>query len=201
MLSELRDTIVQWDLKVWYYLNTQWHNPFMDKVVPFLRHPYFWSPLYLFLLIYMPSRFRAKGWLWCLGFLVSFIIADQVSATFMKPYFHRLRPCHNPSLSHVIHQVVNCGGQYGFPSSHAANHFAIGIFMAVTLSRKVKWIWSAAILWALSVSFAQVYVGVHFPLDVTVGGLLGTSIGLITGGIFNRYFDLAKEKGPAEKMA
>jgi undecaprenyl-diphosphatase len=47
------------------------------------------------------------------------------------------------------------------------------------------------VLWAVSVSFAQVYVGVHFPLDVTVGGIIGTAIGICTGTVFNRYFNLA----------
>jgi len=33
------------------------------------------------------------------------------------------------------------------------------------------------ILWAASIAYAQVYVGVHYPLDVIAGGLLGWLIG------------------------
>ncbi len=174
----------------WYYLNTQWHNAFLDVILPYLRQPWFWSPLYLFLLIFMPYKFGKKGWIWCLLFLVSFILSDQVSAHLMKPYFERLRPCNNYRVSNLIHLIVPCGGMYGFPSSHAANHFSLGIFSAVTLSRLVKWIWPVAILWALAVSYSQVYVGVHYPLDITVGGLIGTAIGICTGKLFNRYFGL-----------
>jgi membrane-associated phospholipid phosphatase len=190
MLSALKEKLVSWDHTVWYYMNTQWHNSFLDAVVPFFRNQYFWTPLYLFLLLYMTSRFKMKGWIWCVAFLISFIISDQLSATLLKPYFHRLRPCQNPALADMIHLVVNCGGRFGFPSSHAANHFSIGVFMAMTLSKRVKWIWTAAIAWAVLVSFSQVYVGVHYPLDVTFGGLIGATIGICTGTIFNRYFDL-----------
>ena len=190
MLRTIRDTLVYYDHVAWYYFNTQWHNSFLDAVVPFLRNQWFWAPLYLFLLLFIPAKFGRKGWMWCAIYLISFILSDQISATFLKPHFHRLRPCNNPYLSSIIHLIVPCGGGYSFPSSHASNHFAMGIFMAMTLGRVAKWVWPTAIIWATLVSFAQVYVGVHYPLDVTCGALLGIMIGLCTGKIYNRYFDL-----------
>ena len=196
MLKTIRDLLVYYDHVAWYYLNTQWHNSFFDFVVPFLRNPWFWSPLYLFLSLFIPGKFGRKGWVWCAVFLVSFILSDQVSATILKPYFHRLRPCNNPYLATIIHLIVPCGGAYGFPSSHAANHFSLGIFSAITLGRVAKWVWPVAIVWALLVSFAQVYVGVHYPLDVTCGALLGSLIGCCTGRLFNRYFLLSEKSKP-----
>jgi membrane-associated phospholipid phosphatase len=189
MLKTIHDTLLYCDHVCWYYINTQWHNAFLDTIVPFFRNPWFWAPLYLFLAIFMPVKFGRNGLIWCTLFIISFILSDQVSATLLKPFFHRLRPCHNPYLSSIIHQVVSCGGQYGFPSSHAANHFSISIFSAVTLGRHVKWVWPVAISWAILVSLSQVYVGVHYPLDVAVGGLLGTIIGAATGSFFNYYFN------------
>ncbi len=190
MPRSIREAILYYDHVAWYYLNTQWHNSFLDRVEPFLRNQWFWAPLYLFLLLFMTGKFGRKGWLWCVFFIVSFIIADQVSATFMKPCFHRVRPCNNPVLASIIHLIVPCGGGYSFPSSHAANHFAMGIFTAMTLGRLATWVWPAAILWAVIVAMAQVYVGVHYPLDVTCGALLGAMIGVGTGMVFNRYFPL-----------
>ena len=190
MLKHIHDLLLHWDHTVWYYMNTQWHNSFMDSFVPFLRNQWFWAPLYLFLLLFIPNKFGRNGWIWCLLFLVSFILSDQVSATLLKPIFHRLRPCNDPSLSNVIHLLVPCGSGLSFPSSHAANHFSMGIFSAITLGRVAKWVWPVAILWAISVSFAQVYVGVHFPLDVTAGGLIGIFIATCTGSFFNYYFKL-----------
>ncbi len=193
MLKRLHDIVVSCDHHIWYYMNTQWHNAFFDAVVPCLRNPLFWAPLYVFMAIFMPVKFRKNGWIWCLVFLISFALSDQISVNVIKPYFHRVRPCNNPYLSHVIHLLVECGSGYSFPSAHAANHFSMGVFAAVTLGKVAKWVVPVAIIWALLVSFAQVYVGVHFPLDVTCGGLLGATIGIITGKLFNRYFSLVKE--------
>lgn len=196
MLKRIHDILVYADHVAWYYLNTQWHNAFLDLVVPFLRNQWFWVPLYLFLLLFMPSRYRRNGWLWCLMFFISFVLSDQVSATLLKPYFHRLRPCNNPYLTGIVRNLVPCGSGKSFPSSHAANHFSIAIFSAVTLGRTARWVWPLAIIWALSVCYAQVYVGVHYPLDVTVGGLIGTLIGILTGKTYNRFIGL-QPKVPA----
>ena len=190
MARSFRDVVVYYDHVAWYYLNTQWHNPILDHIEPFLRNQWFWAPLYLFLLLFMTRTFGKQGWVWCLVFLISFILSDQISATLMKPYFHRVRPCNNPYWASVIHLIVPCGGGYSFPSSHASNHFAMGMFSAMTLGRVAKWVWPVALIWAAAVAFAQVYVGVHYPLDVTCGGLLGMMIGAVTGTVFNKYCGL-----------
>lgn len=192
MGHQIKEVLVYWDHVAWYYLNTQWRSAWLDVVAPFLRNPVFWVPVYFFLALFMPVKFGKKGLVWCALFLVAFALSDQVSASLMKPFFHRLRPCFNPYLKDIVHLLVPCGGHYGFPSSHASNHFAIGIFSAVTLGKIARWVWPAAISWALCVCYAQVYVGVHFPMDVLAGGLVGATIGLLTGAFFNRYFSLAR---------
>jgi undecaprenyl-diphosphatase len=190
MLSTLRDHILYWDYSIWYYINAEWHTPFLDFIVPFLRNQWTWAPLYLFLAIFVPRNFGKRGFIWCAGFLVTFALSDQVSAHLLKPIFHRTRPCNNPNLVEMVHTIVPCGSGYSFPSSHAANHFALAIFIAATLGRKAKWVWPVAILWAMAIAYAQVYVGVHFPLDVTVGAGIGIAIGGLTGALFNRRFSL-----------
>jgi undecaprenyl-diphosphatase len=195
MLSKAHDLIIYADHVIWYYLNTQWHNAVLDWVMPFLRNQWFWAPLYLFLAIFIPSAFGKKGVFWCLAFLISFIISDQLSATFIKPFFHRIRPCNNAQLTGIVHLIVPCGSGLSFPSSHAANHFSLAVFSAVTLGRYKKWVRPVAIAWAASVCYAQVYVGVHYPLDVFAGGLLGTLIGAATGKAFNRRFGPMGEGG------
>lgn len=190
-MQNFHDQVVYIDYTIWYYLNVAWQSSFMDTVAPFLRNQWFWAPLYLFLLIFMPSNFGRRGWLWCLAFLICFGIGDQISAHFIKPYIHRLRPCNDPVLQSVVHIIVPCGSGYSFPSSHATNHFALGIFSAITLQKIVKWIWPVALLWAISVSYAQVYVGVHFPLDVFCGGVMGIIIGFAVGKLFNKLYRLS----------
>ncbi len=190
MLKRLHDIALYLDYTVWYQMNTVWHTPFLDAIVPYFRNQWLWAPLYLFLLIFLTKNFGVKGWIWCLVFFISFGLSDYISAAIMKPEFHRLRPCNNPYLIGIVHIIVPCGSGYSFPSSHAANHFCMGIFSAVTLQRRIKWIWPIAVFWAALVSYSQVYVGVHFPIDVTFGALIGIAIGSFTGSLYNRYFNL-----------
>lgn len=191
MLKSIQNIIIGCDQIVWFYLNTRWHNAFLDAVIPFLRNQWFWAPLYLFLLLYMPRRFGKYGWLWCLFFLITFGISDQISASLMKPYFGRLRPCNDPVMKQVVHLLVPCGGGKSFPSSHAANHFSLAVFSSLSAGKFAKWLTPAWLLWAAVVSYSQVYVGVHYPLDVLVGGTIGACIGWMTGKYFNKKFPLA----------
>ena len=191
MFQKLHEIVVYADYTAWYYLNTVWHNDLLDAIVPFLRNQWTWVPLYLFLLVFMLKNFGTRGIMWCIFFIGTFAMSDQLSAAFLKEIFMRTRPCNNMQLAGIVHNIVPCGSGYSFPSSHAANHFALAVFMTKTLKHLGKWIGFAAIAWAASVAYAQVYVGVHFPLDVTCGAMLGIAVGMITARLFRMKFDLA----------
>lgn len=192
------EILINLDHLAWYYLNVLGHTPFLDAVIPYLRNQWTWAPLYLFLAVFMPLNFGRKGVMWCVFFLLTFSFSDYISASVIKPHFVRLRPCNDPELSKMVHLLVPCGSGYSFPSSHAANHFALAVFSIVSLRHLMKKIWLIAMLWAILVIYAQVYVGVHFPLDVVCGGLLGALTGIITGKVYNRiYGRLSKTALPA----
>lgn len=190
MLETIRDIIVIADHTVWYYINVLWHLPLLDDIMPYIRNQWTWAPLYLFLAVFMPLNFGRKGIMWCVFFILTFTLCDYASASIIKPYFHRVRPCNDSELAKMIHLLVPCGSGYSFPSSHAANHFGLAIFSAISLQHKIRKIWVIALVWAFAVAYAQVYVGVHFPLDVFCGGLIGCCIGILTGRVFNRIYHL-----------
>ena len=72
-----------------------------------------------------------------------------------------------------------------FPSNHAFNHFAIGIFLFLYFSKRNRIIAWLFILWAISVSVSRIYLGLHFPLDILGGGLMGGISGWIFYSITN----------------
>jgi undecaprenyl-diphosphatase len=82
---------------------------------------------------------------------------------------------------------VNCGSGKSFPSTHASDHFSIAIFLVVIFRKKWKYLVAIAVFWAAIICFAQVYVGVHFPVDITVGALFGSLIGYLMAKLFLRY--------------
>lgn len=178
------------DRKLFHLINGTWHTPFWDAVMPFVRNPYTWAPLYFFLLLVVLMRFRWRGLWWIAFFLLTFAIADQLSVEVFKMFVQRLRPCHDPVVAPTDHLLISCGGQYGFPSAHATNHFALAMFMFLSFRRYTgKWIF-VVFAWAFLISYAQIYVGVHFPGDVLAGMLLGLLIGGFTGSIFVRFIPL-----------
>ena len=151
--------------------------------MPYVRERDFWIPLYVLLVFYFVRLLKKWSWVALLTAAITVVITDQVSSSLLKPWIARLRPCNDPSLAEQVQLIVNCGSGFSFVSSHAANHFGIACFLIVMLQHRLKWILPVALFWATLVSFAQVYVGVHYPLDVICGGLLGVAIGIFAGKI------------------
>lgn len=50
--------------------------------------------------------------------------------------------------------------------------------------------WAVIFIWAAMVSYAQVYVGVHSPVDITGGAIVGFIIGYIFSLVFNKVTPL-----------
>ena len=114
---------------------------------------------------------------------LTFGCTDFISSSLIKPTVQRLRPCNDPEIKSDVKNLVDCGSGYSFPSSHASNHFGLAVFLIVLFFSKWKLILPIGLLWAASISFAQVYVGVHYPIDILAGAMLGGMIGFIMGKI------------------
>jgi len=125
------------------------------------------------------------------------LIADKISVHLFKDIFERLRPCYNLEIAKQVHTIDGyCGGQFGFVSSHAANSFALAIFSGFLFKKQYKYTLIIMLLWAVLVSYSRIYVGVHYPADVIVGALLGSSIGIFVFWLMkvvNRQFNLKIE--------
>jgi membrane-associated phospholipid phosphatase len=175
------EQLLNWDVSVFNLINQQWVNPMFDAFLPVVRNKYFWSPLYLFIIVFLIQNFKWKG-LWIVVFvLAAFAISDSLSSHIIKPWIGRLRPCNDPSLIDQVRLLVGCGSGFSFTSSHATNHFAIAFFFISLFIYRFKWLIPVAIFWAGMVSYAQIYVGVHFPIDIICGTLLGSVIGIWMG--------------------
>ena len=177
----------EWDKWLFIKLNSQWTNPVFDFLFPFLRNSVFWAPLYIFVLVFMAINYGKKGLWWSLAFLCTVAITDVIGAQVLKEGVERLRPCTDPEFSFNVRLLLrNCSGSYSFVSNHAANHFGIATFAVLTFRGVFrKWIYLAYV-WAFFIAYAQVYVGVHYPLDVVGGAILGTLAGIFTAWVFDK---------------
>lgn len=182
MIAELQ----QFDTELFLKIHREMANPFFDALMPLLRNRFFWAPLYLFIIIFCIRQYKKTGYYIIGMILVTFAMGDLIASKLIKPAVNRVRPCNEVSLSTKIIHRVPCGSGKSFPSAHATNHFAIGIFLICVFYRRWKAILPLGLLWAFSISFAQIYVGVHYPIDTFVGALLGTCIGFFTFYIYQK---------------
>lgn len=164
------DFLLELDYNLFYWINTQWSNPVFDLLLPLARNKYVWIPFYVFVLSYIIFNFKTKGYKMIVILFLVVGVSDAVSSHLIKKNIQRIRPCNNNHIEVV--ERVRCGSGFSFTSSHAANHFAIATFLSLVLVRRrsLKWLLYA---WAGIISVAQVYVGVHFPLDILCGMILG----------------------------
>jgi len=171
----------------WLFLkiNSQWTNPVFDFVLPVYRDQLFWMPLYVFLFVFMVMNFKQHSIRWFLLIAITLIFCDQLSSHIIKPWIGRLRPCQDPDLLGQAKLLLGyCPGNRSFTSSHATNHFGAGVFIFFTLRNDFKKYAVLFLLWAASVCYAQVYIGVHYPLDVLGGAILGSIIGLLIAKLY-----------------
>jgi undecaprenyl-diphosphatase len=148
-----------------------------------------WIPLYLIIIAVIIYQKRKKAILILLFIALLIFLSDQLSVHLFKNVVQRLRPCHTPELQDIVHLVRNkCGGKFGFVSSHASNTFAIATFLAFQFKNKIFGV--SIFIWATIVSYSRIYLGVHFPLDIICGGLLGFILGLF---VFKVYYFTEKK--------
>ncbi len=181
------------DQSLFRQINGVWHHPLLDTILPWTRHSNNWIPLYLVLLGWMGYQIGWKTWKWLLFVLLNVTLTDQVSSSIFKPLFHRLRPCNDPALFGKTRLLLeHCSGGFSFTSSHAANHFGLAMFIFISWGVAMERVTKYFFVWAGIIAFAQVYVGVHYPLDI----LGGTIIGLVAGYLMAKLY--LKWAGPIE---
>lgn len=177
------DSIKEIDTQLFLYLNSK-HNPFFDVIMFWASNKYFWIPLYGFFLFLSVRHFGKKALLVGLAAVLLIVLADQISVHAFKNVFMRYRPCHNLEICEQVHLNDGKGGMYGFISSHAANTFALAMFLSLLFKNKIRYFGLAVFLWASFVSYSRIYNGVHYPSDIVLGAILGMGIGITVFKIY-----------------
>ena len=182
------------DESLFWWINSH-HTGALDWIMWTLSQSWSWAVVILSVYLFVTLRKDRKSWLWVLlGIALCFLLADQISNNAIKDGVQRLRPCYMYDGNEVVHNEAvrmfrtGYGGHYGFVSSHAANVFAVAMFLILCYGgrRKSPLLPYLLMLWAVAVCYSRPYLGKHYPGDIICGGLLGLGVGAVV------YFVIAK---------
>lgn len=165
------------------------HNEFFDAMMYAIASKWVWVPLYTVLVVVIArTTTMAKAVLFIALVVLAIVLADQISASILRPLLHRLRPSNpeNP-ISQYIH-IVNGdrGGRYGLPSCHAANVTALLAMLCMWIKDRKTLI--AMGLWVLIICYSRMYLGRHYPGDILLGMTVGVSTAFICSCIYRKAY-------------
>lgn len=180
------------------------HTPWADALFWTISQATTWVPLYALLIALLIMKFRKQrtpigSWsvptvvIALLLFAVAVGGADLICAQLIKPLVARPRPTHDAQIGALIHVVNNYrGGAYGFCSNHAANTMACAaLFAAIFTHGKPRtthlYVTLPLMLWVMLNCYSRMYLGVHYPLDILAGLVVGIVMALAVWRLGRRY--------------
>lgn len=126
------------------------------------------GPLYVAVALGLYILHPTFTFAWLQAFALAVMIERSVYFV-MKKSFRRNRP---QEAITGFRSFIRPADQFSFPSGHTSCAF----LFAVMLAHLFPQLTPLLMVWASSIAFARVFLGVHFPTDTLVGALMGSSI-------------------------
>lgn len=155
--------LIMWDKTVFLLINVGLANPFLDPVMRWITHlgsTVFWFGA-VALLVYRRRRREAS-------LLLVAVSLDFVLNSSLKLLFGRIRPYQVISEARVLDRE----GGFSFPSGHSETSFLSATLLGAKFPRTLPSLCGLAI----TIAYSRVYVGAHWPLDVTGGAIVGLAV-------------------------
>jgi undecaprenyl-diphosphatase len=188
------------DRSLFLLLNVSLTHPLADVVFIHGTEAFFWILPGIGAVVLFIMRKRQEA-LVVLGLgILTVAITDPLAARVLKPFFGRLRPCHPHYFIDGGRFLSGMKHSFSFPSVHATNVFAQATLLYFFYP-KWKWVYLS---FACFIGYSRIYVGVHYPLDVAAGAIVGIGVGC---GIFFLYrlaadrFEWMKVQGIGKEAA
>ena len=171
------EEIIQFDKELLLLVNGS-DSLFLDSLIMTLTDAKTWIPLYLALFyVVIKSNTSVRDILLVVaGAGLCVLLAGTIDDTIVKPLVARWRPGRDPEIGMLVDTVNGYrGGKYGFFSAHACNTFSLAIFLSLLMRQRLLTI--ALVSWSLINCYTRLYLGVHFPGDISVGLIWGSLVG------------------------
>ncbi len=181
------NSIISIDREILIYLNNfgseQW-DPIWLKIT----NQFNWIPLFVIVLLLIAKRFGVKKTVFTLLFITILVAFSDQFTNLIKGLTGRIRPCNTPELKEYLRQFSYKPRGYSFWSGHASLSMTFTIFTILLLRKEYKFIY-LMLLFPLVFGYSRIYLGVHYPIDVTVGYLSGIILGISFYKIYKMLYE------------
>jgi undecaprenyl-diphosphatase len=160
------DWLVNLDTQLFLFFNNALANSVFDRIMPIITNDWVLRVVFLIIVVLLLIFGKKQGRVVALLCIVTLALSDQVTSHLIKPLVGRVRPCH---VVGDVHLLVACSQGLSFPSSHAANSFAIAVLISLSYRRQI-WLYLTI---AAIISYSRIAVGVHYPFDALAGAIVG----------------------------
>ncbi len=184
------ETLKQWDREFFMYLNGLGIESY-DSFWIFITKIESWIPLFTFFIFLIFYNYKGKKALVVFFFAVLTFAITFLFTMIVKDYVARLRPNNVAAFTELI-RILQKPTSFSFFSGHASSSFAITTFVVLALRKYTKWIYFSYI-WPILFVPSRILVGVHYPSDIFVGALVGTSFAFL-------FYYLCKKVLEKEKL-
>lgn len=167
--------IIAKDKELLIYLNS-FGNEQWDGFWLYITNQFHWVPLFIVILILMYFKFGVKKLLFALLFIAAMIAFSDQLTNLVKNSTDRLRPCNTPGVKELIRYFSYRPRGFSFWSGHAGVSTIFTTFTILVLRNKYKFIY-ALILFPMVFGYSRIYLGVHYPIDIMTGYIMGLIIG------------------------
>jgi membrane-associated phospholipid phosphatase len=188
------DALLNLDTSLFFLINRDLQNRFFDILMPVITNERNWIPVFLVIIVGLLWKGGRKGRTVVLLLIPLILLSDQLSSSLFKPLFDRMRPCEAFGDLGMVNMLVGMKTSPSFPSGHATNSMAVALFFAHFYPRRRLYYFIAA----AAVAFSRVYVGVHYPLDILAGALLGCGCAVVVYGGYEMWL---RKRANGEKRA
>ena len=171
------EQLLAWDQALFLWLNNM-GSPNFDAFWMMMTHRGSNVVVYLIVWIFLGYKTSWKTAAYLLVFSGVLILCTDQLTNLFKVQVGRLRPCYDPEVQSLMRLVKpSCGGKYSFFSGHASNSFALALFFGGFMKSYQRILTYVLLIIAGLIAYSRVYIGVHFPLDIICGALVGSLIG------------------------
>lgn len=188
------ENILQKDKELLLFLNSfgsqQWDNFWLT-----ITNQFTWTPLFVLVLFLVFKKFGVKKGMFTLLFIVIIIAFSDQFTNLIKNTTQRVRPCNTEGLKDMLRPFTYKPRGYSFWSGHASLSTTVTTFLILLLRKHYKAI-ALVVLFPLFFGYSRIYLGVHYPVDVTVGYISGIILGTLFYSLYSillRKVGLSKE--------